>query len=405
MKICGVIAEYNPFHTGHALQLTETRRVLGDDTAIVCVMSGNYVQRGDLAVMEKYRRAQVAAQCGADLVLELPLGAALSSAEGFARGGVRALDALGAVGFLSFGSECGSTRALLRAMDALEQPRVQRAFQAALHEGLSYAAARQKALAAVDTQSAALLSTSNNTLGLEYCRAIAAEGSLLTPFSIRRRGAAHDSSIPAEDYASASLLRSHLAAQNLAACAPYLPSPSLSMLRQAINCGEAPVCLSDIDGALLSHLRRLSANDLARYDSDSEGFQNRLAQAIRDGAGFEAICEHAQTRRYPLARVRRALLRAWLDLPLDECGKPPAYLRVLAIGPQGRALLRLFSKTARVPLITKPLHEKELPEMMQPTLARDVLGDDLYALAFSASDRRVGGSHFRKTPYCDSSDA
>lgn len=403
MKICGVIAEYNPFHTGHALQLAETRRVLGADTAIVCVMSGNYVQRGDFAVMEKYRRAQVAAQCGADLVLELPLGAALSSAEGFARGGVRALDALGAVGFLSFGSECGSTRALLRAMSTLELPRVQHAFRDALREGASYAAARQQALAAVDPSCAALLSSSNNTLGLEYCRAIAAEGSLLTPFTIRRRGAAHDSTAPAEDYASASLLRAHLAAHELSACVPYLPAPSLSMLKQAIDCGEAPVFLSDMDRALLSHLRRLSASALSCYDSDSEGFHNRLAQAIRDGADFDGICEHAQTRRYPLARVRRALLRAWLDFPLDACGAPPAYLRVLAIGPQGRALLRLFSQTARVPLITKPLHEKELPREMQPMLAREVLADDLYALAFPATDPRVGGNHFRKTPYCDSS--
>lgn len=405
MKICGVIAEYNPFHTGHALQLAETRRVLGDDTAIVCVMSGNYVQRGDLAVMEKYRRAQVAAQCGADLVLELPLSAALSSAEGFARGGVRALDALGAVGFLSFGSECGSTRALLRAMEALEQPRVRRAFQTALREGLSYAAAQQKALSTIDTSASALLSTSNNTLGLEYCRAIVSEGSLLTPFTIRRRGAAHDSVAAVEDYASASFLRAQLAVQQLTACVPYLPAPSLSMLRQALDCGEAPVFLSTIDRALLSHLRRLSASDLARYDSDGEGFQNRLAQSIRDGACFSEICKHAQTRRYPLARVRRALLRAWLDLPLADCAAPPSYLRVLAIGPQGRALLRLFSKTARVPLITKPLHEKELPEAMQPTLTRDVLADDLYTLAFPAPDRRIGGSHFRKTPYCDSSDA
>ncbi|MCB6365066.1 nucleotidyltransferase family protein [Intestinibacillus massiliensis] len=400
MKICGVIAEYNPFHNGHALQLAETRRILGGDTAIVCVMSGNFVQRGDLGIVEKYSRAEAAARCGADLVLELPLGAALSSADGFAVGGVRALDALGGVGYLSFGSECGSASLLLAAARALERPGAQNALRAGLRQGLSYAAACQSALQPDTPGLAELLAAPNNTLGIAYCRAIARTGSLLTPFTIHRRGAGHDSSSPRAGLASASYLRRLLADGPPAACLGLVPDTSYRILAGAFAAGAAPVLLSRLDGALLSYLRRLTPSEFARYERPDEGLCNRLSQAAYEGATFAEACARAQTRRYPLARVRRAYLRAFLGLPLDALDAPPTYLRVLAIGGRGRALLRRFRETAAVPLVVKPLHEKQLPEGMQPALLRDLRADDLYALAFPDEKLRVGGSHFRKTPYC-----
>ena len=192
MKICGIIAEYNPFHNGHARHLAETRRALGENTALVCVMSGNYVQRGDLAMMEKHRRAEAAVRCGADLVLDMPLSACLSSAEGFARGGVSVLEALGCVTHLSFGSEAGVISPIRHAAALRDNPDIICALRRHLRTGLPYAAAMQQAVSAVDAEAGALYQNPNNTLGIAYCMALRALNSTIEPLTVLRAGAAHD---------------------------------------------------------------------------------------------------------------------------------------------------------------------------------------------------------------------
>ena len=166
MTVCGITAEYNPFHTGHLHHIAETRRSLGENAVIVCVMSGNFVQRGDFAVLDKYARAEMAVRCGADLVVELPLAAALSSAEGFAKGAVQTLHALGC-GTVSFGAETADADLLLQAAELLNSLPME-GESGSPH--LSYAAKRQEELAKVHKQAAALLDNPNNTLAVEYCR-------------------------------------------------------------------------------------------------------------------------------------------------------------------------------------------------------------------------------------------
>lgn len=166
MTVCGITAEYNPFHTGHLHHIAETRRSLGENAVIVCVMSGNFVQRGDFAVLDKYARAEMAVRCGADLVVELPLAAALSSAEGFAKGAVQTLHALGC-GTVSFGAETADTDLLLQAAELLNSLPM-KGESGSPH--LSYAARRQKELSKVNKQAAVLLDNPNNTLAVEYCR-------------------------------------------------------------------------------------------------------------------------------------------------------------------------------------------------------------------------------------------
>lgn len=399
MPVCGVVAEYNPFHAGHAHHLAETRRALGADTAIVCAMSGNFVQRGDLAVMEKYRRAEAAVQCGADLVLETPLSACLWSASGFAFGAVALLNALGCVTHLSFGAEHADLTLLRRAADlSRAEGKHADALRQALAAGLPYAAAVQQAVAATDPEAGALLASPNNTLAVEYLSALDALGSSIQPLAILRAGGAHDSAIPADGLPSASYLRKLLAQGGLEECLPLMPQASFSVLARAVGAGEAPVTRGVVDQAMLAHLRRLSPADLALYCGD-DGLENRLWTAIRDHTSVAAICTAAQTRRYPLARVRRALMRAWLDLPTSV---PPTaeYVRVLAVGARGRDILRRMKDTCALPVIVKPVTERTLPDAIQPALARDALADDLYALAYPAPALRVGGGRFRKTPFC-----
>ena len=397
MTVCGIVAEYNPFHAGHAHHIAETRRILGADSAVVCAMSGNFVQRGDLAVMEKYARAEAAVRCGADLVLETPLAACLSSAEGFARGAVSLLDALGCVTHLSFGAEQADLALLQQAAD-LSRGQGE-ALRQGLAAGLPYAAAMQQAVSAADAEAGALLASPNNTLGVEYLRALAARGSRIQPLAIERKGGAHDSDTPADGLPSASYLRGLLAGGDAAACRPLMPEVSFAVLEREIQRGAAPVTRSAADLALLAHLRRLDAAALLPFCSGDEGLAHRLADTVRDNTSFSAVCTAAQTRRYPLARVRRVLLRAWLDLP-QSVSPEPEYVRVLAIGRQGRALLRRMKDTCSLPVIIKPVTERSLPENLQPALARDALADDLYALAYPAPGLRVGGGHFRKTPFC-----
>ena len=178
MKTAGIITEYNPLHYGHAFLMQAVRRQYGGDTAIICAMSGDFVQRGDFALVRRQARAEAAVRSGADLVLELPLPWAVSSAEGFARGGIDVLTGTGMLDVLAFGSECGDSAALLRAAKALESPALPPLLKAALAQGDNFAAARQRAVSALLTaEDAALLSSPNNTLGIEYCRALLQSGS------------------------------------------------------------------------------------------------------------------------------------------------------------------------------------------------------------------------------------
>ena len=297
MKICGIIAEYNPFHNGHLHHLAQTRALLGPDTAFVCAMSGNYVQRGDLAILEKYHRANAAVQCGADLVVEMPLSACLWSASGFAWGGVSLLHALGCVTHLSFGAEQADL-ALLQRASALSRADGSHAqsLRQAMAGGLSYAAAMQQAVQAADPAAGALFASPNNTLAIEYLSALDTLGSAIQPLAIPRAGSAHDSDTPQDGLPSASYLRGLLARGDIDACRAFMPPASFAVLQQAIQQGEAPVLRAALDTAMLAHLRRLTPADLAGYGC-SDGLEYRLWEAIRDQTSFAAVCTAAQTRR------------------------------------------------------------------------------------------------------------
>lgn len=385
MTVCGITAEYNPFHTGHLHHIAETRRLLGENAVIVCVMSGNFVQRGDFAVLDKYARAEMAVRCGADLAVELPLASALSSAEGFAQGAVQTLAALGC-DTVSFGAETADTALLLRAAAALDTlPPEGNA--GAPH--LSYAARRQEELGKIDKRAAALLDSPNNILAVEYCRAMRPLG--LHPLAVLRQGAAHDAAAPQSGFASASLLRQHLREGDFAFCTRFMPPAAQTVWQQAVACGQAPVSLPE--DTLLALLRTvLYQNRLSSGSTD--GFDERLQKAVYTAHSFSDAVEKARTRRFPAARVRRSLLRAVLGIEADA-PVSPAYLRVLALGERGRTVL----KNAVLPVIVKPVTEKQFPEHLQPALRRDAFADDLFSLALPNSERRVGGSHFRKTPF------
>lgn len=400
MTVCGIIAEYNPFHLGHAWHLRETRRRLGGSAVLVCAMSGNFVQRGDFALLDQYERAAAAVECGADLAVALPLPAALSSADGFARGGMRLLAALGC-GWVSFGAECGDPARLERAARLAASPQLAPRLADALRAGQSYAAALQTAAAEFDPEAAALFSAPNNTLGIAYCAQAEALG--IRPLPIPRIGAGHDAPTAKDGFASASFLRGLLGAAPPETAADdsapedwrrYLPEASARRLEAALREGRAPMLAAACDTALLAHLRRLDVPALRAYAPGLAGFAERLHRAVQEGRTFPEVCAAAQTRRYTLANVRRTLLRAYLELPAD-LSPDPQYIRVLALNARGAEVLR----HARLPVLTKPAAERRLPEALQPALRRDALADSLYALAAPEPSQRSAQARWRKTPF------
>ncbi len=380
MAICGVAAEYNPFHRGHLHQLNEIRHLLGEDTRIICVMSGNFVQRGDFAILGKYARAEAAVRCGADLVVELPLTAALSSAEGFAKGAVGVLKAFGC-GYMCFGAEDPEKALFVEAAGLLNG--ISNGGGNGAKNGMSYAENRQTELRSINPEAAELLEHPNNTLGIEYCRFMPP----MEPLPIPRKGVTHGSEEITGGFASASRIREKIFSEGLECCGTLLPEESFGVFMRAVERGEAPVRRPD--GMLLAILRKMLYEGRLGTGS-SDGFDERIRKAVYGASSFREAVRLAQTRRYPLSRIRRELLKLALGLP--KLSPEPEYLRVLAIGKHGRELI----KGASLPVIVKPVTEKRLG--YGDPLKADAFADDFYALAFPDEKRKAGGSHFRRTP-------
>lgn len=374
MHICGIIAEYDPFHTGHAHQIAAVREILGADCAVICVMSGNWTQRGGAAIAPKHLRARLALMGGADLVLELPLPYAISSAEQFARGGVGVLHAAGIVTHLCFGSECGELSVLEQTAHCLDSEAYRAALKGHLARGISFPAARQRSVEDLIGSAAECLSLPNNNLGVEYLRALRWHESGITPITIPRQGAGHGEA-PRAGYASASYLRRLLRENRWEDARPFLTEPGVELLR-----GSALPDPALAERAFLYRLRQMSPGELAALPDCGEGLSNRLYQAIRQGAGLEDILAQAKTKRYTHARLRRILLWAYLGLTAEDRLETPAYLRVLGMNATGQALLRAMSKASDIPILTKPAHVRRLPDAAQQSFELEVRATDLYGL-------------------------
>ena len=369
METAGIVAEYNPFHRGHAWHIAETRRRLGGEAPVVCVMSGHWVQRGECALADKWLRAALALDRGADLVVELPTPWAMASAESFARGAVSLLAATGVVDVLSFGSETGELAPLEEAAAALDAPEYPEKLRAALGRGLSFPAARQEAAGA------ACLSAPNNNLGVEYLRSLRALGSTIRPLTVPRQGAGHDGPA-AGGFASASELRRLLRAGRGEEAAPYLTAPWSGELAD----------MQHIERAVLARLRTMGEGDWAALPDGggAEGLPSRLAKAAREAVSLEDFYTRAKTRRYPHARLRRLALAAFLGLRAAERPAAPPYVRVLGLGGRGRALLRKMKDTCPLPVIVKPAQARELDGPARALFEAEAKYTDLYGLCFPA---------------------
>jgi predicted nucleotidyltransferase len=395
----GIVAEYNPFHGGHALLFRRLRERLGPDCGVICAMSGNFVQRGEFALLGKYARAEAAVRCGADLVLELPLPWALSSAEGFARGGVGVLAATGVVTHLAFGSECGDARALAAAGRCVDDPAFIPLLRQELARGDSFPAARQRAAEALSSpEAAAPLGRPNDLLGVEYCRALAALGAKIRPLAFRREGAGHDAPETEGALPSASALRRLIRMGEEERALALLPGPMAALYRRERDAGRAPVWTERCERAILARLRSMERADYAALDEGREGLGNRLYTASRNSSDLESLFVAAKTRRYPMARLRRMVMWAYLGLRPEDRPKAPPYLRPLAANERGRALLAQIKRQGAAPLLTKPADVRALGEEARRLFDLEVRAGDLYALAYPSLSAAQAGSEWRAGP-------
>ena len=326
MSITGIICEYNPLHLGHKKQLDTVKAAIPDG-GIVCLMSGNYVQRGTPAVFDKTIRAKAAILAGADLVLELPVTAALSSAEGFAAEGVRILS--GFCDYLSFGAENADISHLMDLAKALLSKEFPDTLRAQLKKGLSFPAARQFALESMGID-ANVLTLPNNILAVEYCKAILAQNAAIQPMVIDRQGSYHDT-MPDPENPSATALRQLL--EQGADWKQYVPDTV---------CFENATIhkLQNAETAILARLWTMTDEEFEALPYGSEGLWRKLMHAARSSASVDDIIDKTKSKRYTHTRIDRMILCAFLGITKQIIDSPAPYVRILAFNDKGREILK-----------------------------------------------------------------
>ena len=399
MKTIGIVAEYNPFHLGHAWHIAESRRRLGgseENTAVIAVMSGDFVQRGEAAAFSKYARAEAACRGGADLVVELPLPWSLSSAEHFAEGAVGLLAELG-VQTLSFGSESADLDTLKEISAVLAEPEFQEEIRERLRRepAMSYAGARQKLAEERMGRNLPQMNSPNDILALEYLRAVRKRNLSLETEAVPRQGAGHDREEETE-ILSALELRKRLARG--ADITAYLPESSAEIIGRERTAGRMTVDRNRENLLMLSRLRSLREETFEMLPDAGNGLGKRLYETVRKAGSYEEILRSVPTRRYPLSRVRRLCFCAALDI--GESSRPGnvPYARVLALNGIGRQYLREAAQNTQVPILTRPASVHGLGRNAEYVFDLTARAHDFYTLFYADGAERPCGEDWRKGP-------
>ena len=364
MKVAAIISEYNPFHKGHKYQIDKLRELLGNDTAVIAIMSGNFTQRGELAVCDKTIRSVSAVECGVNLVLELPFPFSMSSAEFFAKSGVRIANAIGVVDYLVFGSESGDIIELSDIASIISTPEYRLTLDALAedpeYKEYGYPELCQLTLSRLYGREVSRdLLSPNNILGIEYIKALWAEGSTIQPLTVKREGAGYlDIINPMTEFQSATAIREELADDNISAL-DYVPENTKAIYLEAINSGKMPSETSRLDAAVISSFRLNSpSNDLDIQDAVG-GLYNRLCDLSAEATSISSLIALAETKKYTKARIRRAIWNTYFGVTSSDVRSLPAYTQILAMDTIGRSVLKRIKKVSDFPVITKPSSYKD----------------------------------------------
>ena len=401
MKIASIIAEYNPFHNGHKYQIEKTRELLGDDIAIVAIMSGNYTQRGEIAIADKTIRAKAAVLSGVNLVLELPFPFSCSTAEVFATSGVHIANAIGS-DYLVFGSESGDIKIISEAADVLLSDN----FNAALESiksssesaNLSYPKMIEKAYdLSCNNVINFDITKPNNILALEYVKAIKRLNASLMPITIKREGAGYaEEDINSDtEFQSATALRG-LMSHSATSAEKYMPKNAFIAFEEAKKLGLFPSDFSRINNSIISSLRLNTALGTSIFDVD-DGLYNRLCALSTKTNSISSLAALAETKTYTKAKIRRAILNSFFGVTSSLVKEFPAFTQVLAMDTVGCSVLKRIKKTTQFPCITKPSDFEKYSEKVISQKEFSNKADSIYAL--SLPGEISGTFHLTFTPF------
>ena len=407
MQTIGIVAEYNPFHYGHQYHIEQSKLQCPEADGIIAVMSGNFTQRGEPAIFDKWTRTKAALQGGADLVLELPTAFATRSAGYFARGAVLTLAATGIVSHLSCGVEntpqqdMAYTLQQIAALLADEPQPYREALQHSIGEGMAYPQARQKALQELHISGAELLDTPNNILALEYLQNIVSDNLPITPLLIPRAGNYHAEHIPtdAKQFASATAIRKLILEDNRT-WQKQVPDLCAQTLSEHLSKAYPPMHIDDFLHPLLFLLRRTTPSELQTMAEMTEGLENRILEAAhRDIHSVNDLCMAIKSKRYTYTRIQRTLLHILLNFTEQYAANEPAYIRVLGFNATGQKLLKEMKKKAQLPVLIRPARQKnELSEQGRKLLDLDVRATNLYYTGYQNPALRKTGLDYTIFP-------
>ena len=400
MKITGIITEYNPFHNGHLFHLNSIKNQLESD-AVVCVMSGNFVQRGLPAVLDKWSRAKMAILNGVDLVIELPSVYAVSSAEFFSFGAVSILNSTGVINNICFGSESGNINTLNSIAHILvnESSEFKEQLRANLKEGLSFPKAREKALYDLlknDKNAEDIISyitSPNNILGIEYCKSLKVLNSSIKPCTIKRTGSGYNDSKALTSLASATSIRNLIKEDGYEKCISLMPEASYNVLEQSLSAG---IQIPDVED-MFKYIKYKLLSDsslISRIPDISEGLDYKILNEIRKASSYNELLFNIKSKRYTLTRVSRILCQIYLGFEnydiMSLRKTSPQYIRVLGFNETGQKILKMIKEKSNCTLITKmPKND------IDPMLQMDINSTNLYSLLTNSIEY---GSDYLKKP-------
>jgi predicted nucleotidyltransferase len=387
MKISAIISEYNPIHKGHVHHINRTKE-LADSDAIICIMSGNYVQRGIPAIIDKWNRTKAALECGADLILELPVVYSLSSAEFFAQGAVSLLNSLGVIDSISFGSEIGDINFIMKIANVLlkEPCELKNKLKLNLDKGYAYPKARSLALINYFTEVEGIsnnnlsesLNSSNNILGIEYCKSLLRLKSSIKPYTIKREGSTYNDKDLNSIFSSATSIRKYIKDnKSIDELREHMPDKSYELLKGLKN-ANYPFVFESLMLPFIKYKYFNHKESLISLPDVSEGLHNRVYEGLLNENSYEDLIGKIKSKRYTYTRISRILCQYFVgfdNYPTDELrSQPSPYCRILGFNKEGMKALKHIKKNSSIPVYTK------LPRNINSTMKLDIMATQTYSL-------------------------
>jgi len=410
-KILGLIVEYNPFHNGHLYHLNKAKELAQADYTI-CVMSGNFIQRGEPAIVNKWARTKMALHNGVDVVIELPFVYAMASAEYFAFGAVKILDSLGIVDCICFGSENGRIEELSAIANVLssEPDKFKNTLKNELAKGISYPSARECALLEYFDENISshsvtkeTIASSNNILGIEYIKALNKIDSNITPLTIDRINNNYNSETMTGGISSATAVRKFILENGFSISDGFIdsmPKKNLEILSEEFSHGRGPVFAKDYGNIILGLLRRMTPVQLKEVLYVSEGLENRIIKSVENSGSFEELIQGICTKRFTRTRIQRILFNSLigisnLDFEIFNKYGGPQYAKLLGFNKRSRHLLSRLKSTSLIPIITKRADFKSsCNQLIRRMLQIEDLATNMYVLGYTNSQFRKCGQDY-----------